>query len=332
MRGRKTSCPFSIWERRKKMSSQTRALIIVGAAILVLIVLLSAFYVVSETNQVIITQFGEPIGGAITSPGLHIKVPFIQKANYFEKRWLEWDGDANEIPTKDKKYIWVDTYARWRISDPLVFFQRVRDERGAQSRIDDIIDGETRNAIANFDLIEIVRSTNREFEITEETEILELASAIPEIETGREKIAQIILENSSKTTPEIGVELKDVQIKRINYVDEVQQKQFDRMISERQRIASKYRSEGDGRSAEIRGQKERELKKIQSEAYRTAQEIKGKADAEATQIYANAYNLDPEFYQFMKTLEIYRTIMDKETWLLLSTDSEFLKYLKSTQK
>lgn len=314
------------------MSSQTRALIIVGVGILILIVLLSSFYTVKETNQVIITQFGEPIGGAITSPGLHIKVPFIQKANYFEKRWLEWDGDANEIPTKDKKYIWVDTYARWRISNPLVFFQRVRDERGAQSRIDDIIDGETRNAIANFDLIEIVRSTNREFEVTEETEILELASAIPKIETGREKIAQIILENSSQKTPEIGVELKDIQIKRINYVDEVQRKQFDRMISERQRIASKYRSEGDGRSAEIRGEKERELKKIQSEAYRTAQEIKGKADAEATRIYAVAYNLDPEFYQFMKTLETYRTIMDKQTWLLLSTDSEFLKYLKSTQK
>jgi membrane protease subunit HflC len=314
------------------MSSQTRALIIVGAAILVLIVLLNAFYVVSETNQVIITQFGEPIGEAITNPGLHIKAPFIQKANYFEKRWLEWDGDANEIPTKDKKYIWVDTYARWRISDPLVFFQRVRDERGAQSRIDDIIDGETRNAIANFDLIEIVRSSNREFEMTEEAEILDLASAIVKIQTGRERIAQIILEQSSKTTPEIGVELKDVKIKRINYVDEVERKQFDRMISERQRIASKYRSEGDGKSAEIRGQKEKELLKIQSEAYRTAQEIKGKADAEATQIYAEAYNRDPEFYQFMKTLEIYRTIMDKETWLLLSTDAEFLKYLKSTQK
>jgi membrane protease subunit HflC len=314
------------------MSKQTRAILIVGAAILILIVLLNAFYVVSETNQVIITQFGEPIGGAITSPGLHIKAPFIQRANYFEKRWLEWDGDANEIPTKDKKYIWVDTYARWRISDPLVFFQRVRDERGAQSRIDDIIDGETRNAIANFDLIEIVRSSNREFEMTEEAEILDLASALVEIQTGRERIAQIILEQSSETTPEIGVELKDIKIKRINYVDEVERKQFDRMISERQRIASKYRSEGDGKSAEIRGQKEKELKKIQSEAYRTAQEIKGKADAEATQIYAEAYNRDPEFYQFMKTLEIYRTIMDKETWLLLSTDAEFLKYLKSTAK
>jgi membrane protease subunit HflC len=314
------------------MNKQTTTAIIVVVAFLALIVLFNAFYIVSETNQVIITQFGEPIGDAITNPGLHIKAPFIQKANYFEKRWLEWDGDANEIPTKDKKYIWVDTYARWRISDPLVFFQRVRDERGAQSRIDDIIDGETRNAIANFDLIEIVRSSNREFEKTEETEILDLASALINIQTGRERIAQIILEKSSETTPQIGVELKDVKIKRINYVDEVERKQFDRMISERQRIASKYRSEGDGKSAEIRGQKEKELLKIQSEAYRTAQEVKGKADAEATAIYADAYNRDPEFYQFMKTLEVYRTIMDKETWLLLSTDAEFLKYLKSTNK
>jgi membrane protease subunit HflC len=314
------------------MTKQTTTIIIVVAAFVVLIVLLNAFYIVSETNQVIITQFGDPIGEAITTPGLHIKAPFIQKANYFEKRWLEWDGDANEIPTKDKKYIWVDTYARWRIIDPLVFFQRVRDERGAHSRIDDIIDGETRNAIANFDLIEIVRSTNREFEMTEEAEILDLASVIVKIQTGRERIAQIILEKSSGTTPEIGVELKDVKIKRINYVDEVERKQFDRMISERQRIASKYRSEGDGKSAEIRGQKEKELLKIQSEAYRTSQEIKGKADAEATAIYADAYNRDPEFYQFMKTLEVYRNIMDKETWLLLSTDAEFLKYLKSTRQ
>lgn len=314
------------------MTKQTIQILIVVAVFLALIVLFNAFYIVSETNQVIITQFGEPIGEAVTNPGLHLKIPFIQKANYFEKRWLEWDGDANEIPTKDKKYIWVDTYARWRISDPLVFFQRVRDERGAQSRIDDIIDGETRNAIANFDLIEIVRSTNREFEITEEAEILDLTSAIVEIQTGRERIAQIILEKSSATTPEIGIELKDVKIKRINYVDEVERKQFDRMISERQRIASKYRSEGDGKSAEIRGEKEKELLTIQSGAYRTSQEIKGEADAEATNIYARAYNLDPEFYQFMKTLEIYRNIMDKDTWLLLSTDAEFLKYLKSTRK
>ncbi|MFH1941033.1 MAG: protease modulator HflC [bacterium] len=293
-----------------------------------LILLFDAFYIVSEMNQVIITQFGEPIGGTISNPGLHVKVPLIQKANFFEKRWLEWNGDANQIPTKDKKFIWIDTYARWRISDPLVFFQRVRDERGAQSRIDDIIDGETRNAIANFDLIEIVRSSNREFEMTEEIAILDIASVIPKIETGRDKIAQVILEKSSEITPEFGVELKDVRIKRVNYVDEVQKKVFERMIAERQRIASKYRSEGDGKSAEIRGQKERELKKIQSEAYRKAQEIKGKADAEATRIYAIAYNLDPEFYSFMKTLETYRVTIDSSTTLLLTTESDYFKYFK----
>jgi membrane protease subunit HflC len=314
------------------MNKTTRNIIAIVVPFAILIVLLNTLYVVSETNQVIITQFGEPIGGAITKPGLHMKVPFIQKANYFEKRWLEWDGDANQIPTKDKKYIWVDTYARWRINDPLIFFQRVRDERGAHSRIDDIIDGETRNAVANFDLIEIVRSSNREFELTEEIAILDIAGAIPDIETGRDKIAQIILEKSSEITPEFGVELKDVKIKRINYVEEVQRKVFDRMISERKRIAAKYRSEGDGKSAEIRGEKERELKIIQSEAYRKAQEIKGKADAEATKIYANAYNRDPEFYQFMKTLETYVSTMDKETWMLLSTDAEFLKYLKSSRR
>ncbi|MQY60901.1 protease modulator HflC [bacterium] len=314
------------------MNKTTRNIIAIIVPFAILIVLLNTLYVVSETNQVIITQFGEPIGDAVTKPGLHMKVPFIQKANYFEKRWLEWDGDANQIPTKDKKYIWVDTYARWRINNPLVYFQRVRDERGAHSRIDDIIDGETRNAIANFDLIEIVRSSNREFELTEEIAILDIAAAIPDIETGRDKIAQIILEKSSEITPEFGVELRDVKIKRINYVEEVQRKVFDRMISERKRIAAKYRSEGDGKSAEIRGEKERELKKIQSEAYRKAQEIKGKADAEATKIYANAYNRDPEFYQFMKTLETYVSTMDKETWMLLSTDAEFLKYLKSSRR
>jgi len=315
------------------MTKQTKIVILIIIAFVVLIILADAIYVVSETNQVIITQFGEPIGDAITIPGLHIKTPFIQKANYFEKRWLEWNGDANQIVTKDKKYIWVDTYARWGISNPLVFFQRVRDERGAQSRLDDIIDGETRNAIANYDLFEIVRSTNREFSISEEAaEILDTESAPQEVEMGREKITQIILERSSEITPEFGIELRDVRIKRVNYVEEVQRKVFDRMIAERQRIAAKYRSEGDGKSAEIRGQKERELKKITSEAYKISQEIQGKADAEAVKIYADAYNLDPEFYQFMKTLETYRTIMDKDTWLFLSTDSEFLKYLDSTRK
>jgi membrane protease subunit HflC len=314
------------------MSASTRNLLLIGAALIVLLALGDAVYIVSEMNQVIITQFGEPMGAAVATAGMHIKVPFIQKANYFEKRWLEWDGDANQIPTKDKKYIWVDTYARWRISNPLVFYQRLRDERGAQSRLDDIIDGETRNVIAKYNLIEVVRFSNRAFELTEESALLELSEMVVKIEVGREKIAQTILEDASKITSEFGIELRDVRIKRINYVDEVQQKVFDRMIAERKRIASKYRSEGDGKSAEIRGQKERELKRIQSEAYRTAQEIKGKADAEAIRIYAQAYNLDPEFYQFLKTLESYHTSLDSETWLILSTDSEFLKYLRSSEK
>jgi membrane protease subunit HflC len=310
------------------VNTTTKTLLLIGAALVVLLVVLDSAYVVSETNQVIITQFGEPIGGAVNTAGLHFKAPFIQKTNYFEKRWLEWNGDPNQIPTKDKKYIWVHTYCRWRISDPLVFFQRVHDERGAHSRLDDIVDGETRNIIAKFDLIEIVRSSNRTFELTEDAALLDFSEVVGKIQTGRDKIAKLILDSSAKITPMFGVELKDVQIKRVNYVDEVQRKVFDRMIAERKRIASKYRSEGDGKSAEIRGQKERELKRITSEAYRKAQETKGKADAEATKIYALAYNLDPEFYQFLKTLETYRTALEKETWLILSTDSEFLKYLK----
>jgi modulator of FtsH protease HflC len=311
------------------MKRSMKTLIAVAAALLLILVLSDALFIVSETDQVIITQFGEPMGDAVTNPGVHVKVPFIQKTHFFEKRWLEWDGDPNQVPTRDKKYIWIDTYSRWRISNPLVFYQRVRDERGAQSRLDDIVDGETRNAIASFDLIELVRSTNREFEVTEEAVILDVVELLEEVKVGRDQIARVILEKASAIGAEFGVELKDVQIKRVNYVDDVQRKVFERMIAERQRIASKYRSEGDGKSAEIRGQKERELKRIASEAYRISQEIMGKADAEATGIYARAYNADPEFYQFMKTLETYRTTLTKQTWLVLSTDSEFLKYLKS---
>ncbi|MCR4410486.1 MAG: protease modulator HflC [Candidatus Saccharicenans sp.] len=314
------------------MKTSTLKILITIIIVVVLLALIDGVYIVSETNQVIITQFGEPIGAAITSPGMHFKVPFIQKANYFEKRWLEWDGDANQIPTRDKKYIWVDTYCRWRISDPLVFYQRVKDERGAHSRLDDVVDGETRNVIASYDLIEIVRSTNREFNLSEESALLDYSEVIGKIQVGRGRIAEMILEKASKITPEFGVELKDVRIKRVNYVDEVQKKVFDRMIAERKRIASRYRSEGDGRSAEIRGQKERELKIITSEAYRKAQEIRGQAEAEATKIYAQAYNLDPEFYQFLKTLETYRATLAKNTWLILTTNSEFLRYLKSTTR
>jgi membrane protease subunit HflC len=311
------------------MNVRLRTILFIGLVVVVLLAVSGLVYIVTETNQVIVTQFGRPMGKMVTQPGIHIKLPLIQKANYFEKRWLEWDGDANQIPTKDKKYIWVDTYARWRISNPLVFFQRVRDERGAHSRLDDIIDGETRNAVANHDLIEVVRSSNRPFEKSEETSIIQTEEELGHVTIGREKISRIILEKAAAITPEFGIELRDVQVKRVNYVEEVQQKVFDRMIAERQRIAAQYRSEGDGKSAEIRGQKERELKRIQSGAYKQAQELKGKADAEATRIYAQAYNADPEFYQFWKTLDTYRTTLDANTWLFLSTDSEFLKYLKN---
>jgi len=312
------------------VKAQTRNVLLIVLAVAVLFVLLDSMFIVTETNQVIVTQFGEPRGGAVTKPGIHLKTPFIQKTNFFEKRWLEWDSDPTQIPTRDKKYIWVETYCRWRISDPLVYFQRVGDERNAQSRLDDIVDGVTRNIIAKYDLIEIVRSSNRAFEISEDASILDISAVAMKIQTGREQLSHIILVEVDKITPQFGVEVRDVRIKRVNYVDEVQRKVFDRMIAERQRIASKYRSEGDGKSAEIRGQKERELKKIQSEAYRKSQEIKGKADAEATRVYAQAYNLDPEFYQFMKSLDSYRTSLTKDTWMFLSTDSEFLKYLKDS--
>lgn len=291
-----------------------------------------ACYTLDETEQAVITRFGEPRGGAVTDPGLHFKVPFADRVNRFEKRWLEWNGDPNQIPTRDKKYIWVDTFARWRISDPLRFFQRMRDERTARSRLDDIIDGETRNAIASYDLLEAVRATNRPFE-DEEMVTGELAPRVVDrVEIGRDRLTRRILERASTVVAEFGVELVDVQIKRINYVDEVQVKVFERMISERRRIAERSRSEGMGRSAEIRGEKERELKAIESQAYRKAQELKGKADAEAARIYAAAFGRDPEFYSFVRTLEAYRTTVDASTSMFLGTDAEFVRYLKSSAR
>jgi modulator of FtsH protease HflC len=304
-----------------------RYLAVALGGLLLLIVAVSAFYTISETEQVIITQFGEPIGAPHTDPGLHVKVPFIQQANTFDKRWLEWDGDPNQIPTRDKKYIWVDTYSRWRVVDPLKFFQSVHDERGAQSRLDDIVDGETRNVIANHDLIEVVRITNRKFTESEEISDLEGGTAAVAISVGRDGITRQILQKASAITHNFGIELKDVQIKRIGYVTDVQQKVYERMISERRRIAERSRSEGLGKSAEIRGQKERELKGIQSEAYKKAQELMGKADATASRIYADAYSRDPEFYQFLKTMETYRNTMNADSTLLLSTESDFFKYL-----
>ena len=299
------------------------------AVALGLLLLYASVYTVSETEQVIVTQVGKPVGGAVTQPGLHLQVPFIQTIHRFDKRWLEFAGAANQIPTKDKKYIWVETYARWRISDPLRFYQAVGDERGGQSRLDDVVEGQTRNAVASHDLIEIVRSSNRPFQVTEELEGIGSAEALTRIVTGREKIAQVILKKAAEITPQFGIELEDVRFKRINYIETVQQKVFERMISERRRIAERSRSEGQGRAAEVRGQKERDILGTTSVGYRSAQELKGAADAKATAIYARAYGKDPDLYQFLKSMDTLKESLDKDTWLILSTDSELLKYLKS---
>ncbi len=304
------------------------SVVLVAVVAVVALSLSGAMYVVDETQQVVITQFGKPVGEAVVTPGIKFKIPGIWKANYFDKRFLEWDGDANQVPTRDKKFIWVDTYGRWRIVDPLLFFQRLRDERGAQSRLDDILDGETRDSIANHDLVEVVRTSNREFLRSEELVEGEEEEILMKIKYGREIITREILANASQRTIDLGIELVDLRFKRINYVEEVRQKVYERMVSERKRIAEKYRSEGQGESARIRGQKERELKVITSEAYRQAQEIKGKADAEATRIYAEAYNKDPEFYRFIKSLETLSETLDAESWLLLTTDGDLFRYLK----
>jgi membrane protease subunit HflC len=302
--------------------------VLILATVLAALLFYLSVYTVSETNQVILVQFGRPVGGVVTVPGLHLKVPLIQVVHRFDKRWLEFDGDANEIPTKDKKYIWVDTYARWRIQDPLRFYQAVRDEHGGQSRLDDIVDGETRNAVASYDLIELVRSSNREFQLTEELAGIGSAEAMTTITTGRQKIASQILEKAAKITPEFGIELVDVRFKRINYVETVQEKVFERMISERKRIAERSRSEGQGRAAEIRGQKERDILAATSVGYKTAQELMGAADAKAALIYARAYGKDVDFYQFLKAMETLNSSLDSKATLILSTDSELFKYLK----
>jgi modulator of FtsH protease HflC len=308
----------------------SRAAMAVVIAVLGVIVVFSSVYSVSETEQVILTQFGKPVGGLVDRPGLHLKLPLVQDVHRFEKRWLEFVGDANEITTRDKKYIWVEAFARWRIADPLRYYQAVHDERGAQSRLDDIIDGETRNAVASFDLIELVRSSNREFQLTEDLQGIGTAEAQARVEAGRERIAHTILEKASKVMPQYGIELKDVRFKRIQYVETVQQKVFERMASERKRIAERSRSEGQGRAAEIRGEKERDTRAASSLGYKSAQEKKGAADARATAIYARAFSKDPEFYQFLKSMETLGTAIDDKSWLILSTDSELLRYLKGS--
>lgn len=307
-------------------------IIITGILVLLgILVVGGIFFVVNETQQVIITQFGEPKGDAVTTAGLKFKLPFIQKANYFDNRFLEWDGDPNQVPTRDKRFIHVDAYARWRITDPLKYFQRLRTEQGAQSRLDAILDGETRNVIANHDLIEVVRISNREFAVSEVI-AGEVAPASREIiEKGRDQLAEEVLEAAQTRTADLGIEILDFRFKRLNYVEQVRTEVYARMISERQRIAEQFRSEGGGESARINGEKERELKQITSEAYRLSQEIKGRADAEAADIYAGAYNRDPEFYRFLKTMEIFKETLGEGTVLVLSTESDFLRYLNSAK-
>lgn len=306
----------------------TRTIAKAVGAVVTLMLLSSSTYQVSETEQVIITQFGEPRGNPVSAPGLHFKVPFIQRVNVFEKRFLEWDGSPNQMPTKDKRFIWVDMYARWRITDPLKFFQRLRDERGAQSRLDDILDGETRNAVASYDLIELVRSSNRPVE-TIPIESEEERIVLEQIAKGRRAIAASILEAARARTLDLGIEVLDIRLKRINYVDEVAKDVYARMIAERRRIAERFRSEGEGEAARIQGERQRDLQRIQSEAYRLAQELRGKADAEATAIYAEAYGRDPEFYSFFKSLETYERVVDGRTYFVLGTDSDLLRYLRS---
>jgi len=295
------------------------------------LVVLHSAYIVNETEQVVITQFGEPVGPPVREAGLHWKTPFIQQVNTLDKRILEWDGYPSEIPTKDKKFIWVDVTARWRIADPLKFLQTMRHETNAQSRLDDILDGVTRDHITRYEAPEIVRNSNRILEVEVKEEDISAEETFEKVSVGRNTITRQILEQARKIVADYGIELVDLRIKRLNYIESVQRRVYERMISERKRAAEKLRSEGQAIRAEIDGQKERELKRITSEAYRKAQELKGKADAEATGIYAAAYSKDPEFYRFLTTLESYREGL-KDSRLLLSTESDYLTYLKSIKE
>lgn len=301
-------------------------ILLIAAAVMVY----DSAFTVSETEQVVITQFGRIVGEPILDPGLKFKLPFIQKAHIFNKNILEWDGEPGQIPTLDKTFIWVDAFARWRIVDPVKFFQTVNNRSNAMSRLNDIIDPAVRNFVTSHKLIDAVRKSNRELDTAEVG--LEDLEKKPQshygITIGREKITQGILEQAQPKVDQFGIELVDVKIKGINYVEEVRKSVYDRMIAERKQIAEKFRSEGKGEAQKVLGQKDKELQQITSEAYRIAQELKGKADAEATQIYAAAYGLDPEFYSFLQTLEVYSDSLDKSSSVLLSTDSELMKYFK----
>ncbi|MGM0566787.1 MAG: protease modulator HflC [Bacteroidota bacterium] len=312
------------------MTSQNKIIISIIAALAVILVLTQSLYTVNETEQVVVTQFGKPVGEPITEPGLQMKVPFIQTANFFDKRFLEWDGDPNQVPTEDKKFIFVDTYARWQITDPLQFYKRLTNERGAQSRLDDLLDGETRDNVASNELVELVRTTNRQAEQTDRISEM-IDDSLQDISYGRASIQKTVLEQANTEAEDLGIRILDFRFKRINYVEDVRERVYDRMNSERYRIADKFRSEGQGEASRINGQKERELNEIQSEAFRKAETIKGISDAEAASIYASAYNKNRqsrEFYQFRKTMETFQKTFDTSTTVIFGDESELYQYLQ----
>jgi modulator of FtsH protease HflC len=298
-------------------------------------VLMSSIYTVSEVEQAIITQFGMPVGAPVTAAGLKFKLPLIQDVNLIDKRVLEWDGAPTDMPTKDKLYISVDLFARWRIVDPLQYFLRLHDERSAQSRLDDVLGSETRNAVAKHELIEIIRTTKervplRDTLVTDARRELDVGSLVP-IQKGRKLVEQDIFAEAAEKVRVFGIELLDIRFKRINYNESVRPKIYDRMISERRQIAERFLSEGNGEAARIGGDRVRDLNKIQSEAYRQVEEIRGVADAKATEIYAQAYNQSPDavaFYEFTRTLQSYKSVIAENTTLVLSTDSDLFNFLK----
>jgi len=302
---------------------RTIGIIIVIALI---VTVANGFYFLEEGKQAVITQFGRPVGQPVTEAGLHFKTPYIQEATFFEKKILIWDGDPNQIPTNDKTFVYLDVTARWRITDALVFLQAVNNETRAQTILDDIIDGTVRDLVNKNDLVELIRSSD----FSPET-MTNSAVEVEQLRFGRDKISAMIHETASKITPQYGIKLVDVLFKRVNYIDTVRLKVYDRMISERKRIAAEKRSMGEGQKAEIMGKVEKELKVILSTANRESEEIKGKADAEAARIYADAYNQDPEFYSFIKSLESYKTAIGQNTNLVISADSEFYKFLQKLQ-
>lgn len=296
---------------------------------IVFIGIYSSIYTVDETEQVVITQFGKAIGQPITEPGLYFKIPVVQHATYFPKNLLNWDGEPGQIPTLDKTYIGVDTFALWKIVDPLRFFQTANNVTGAQARLDDILDAAVRNLITSYPLIETVRTSNRKLgSLSVQVDQQRIGGSLGNVTTGRNKITRAMLKQAQPKVAEFGIKLVDIKIKRLNYVESVRKSVYGRMIAERKQIAEKFRSEGKGEAKKIEGDQDKDLKQITSEAYKTAQEIKGKADAKSTLVYARAYSRDPEFYSFVKSLETYEKGLDKDAYLLLSTDSELFKYLK----